>query len=338
MLFKSAYLQLTLWYVAIIMAISLVFSGWVYQEATKELRTGLERQGVVFREPVFGLVPTVERLQAIREDQLAQARGRIFNNLVYLNVFVLGAGGAASYWLAKRTMRPIKAALESQKRFTADASHELRTPLAVMRAEIEVSLRDKGLKLHEAKDLLASNLEEVQKLEILSTALLRLAQYQENGSALTMRQIELQPLLEKTTRKAKKLAAKRSIALVARFDPVSVRADSTSLQELVMILLDNAIKYSPDGSEISIRTVVDSEHADIVVRDNGLGIEPDAMPYVFDRFYRADSSRQKARAGGFGLGLSIAKAIAEAHSGVITVASKPGRGSTFTLRLPLDHK
>ncbi|HSE61798.1 MAG TPA: histidine kinase dimerization/phospho-acceptor domain-containing protein, partial [Candidatus Saccharimonadales bacterium] len=167
----TPYLRLTIWYVAILMALSLAFSVWVYNETMMELKAGFNGPVAQRLQDKYGPLPYEVWLQVINQ-QYHDSQQRLIGQLIFLNVGVLLVGAGASYWLAKRTMRPIEDALEAQNRFTADASHELRTPLAAMKTEIEVSLRDPNLTKEEMRELLQSNLEEIDRLSELATGLL----------------------------------------------------------------------------------------------------------------------------------------------------------------------
>ena len=171
-LFKSATLKLTIWYLAILMAISLAFSTLVYQLTIGEITTRLEtlQHSLLDESPTRMrlLQPMLSPVTAddLRKAELESASKQVFYALVRVNALVLVAGGIASYLMAIRSLRPIRRAHEAQSRFTSDASHELRTPLAAMKTELEVNLRDTSLSLPEARELLESNLEEVNKLKI----------------------------------------------------------------------------------------------------------------------------------------------------------------------------
>jgi signal transduction histidine kinase len=236
--------------------------------------------------------------------------------------------------LARLTLKPIEEAMETQNRFTADASHELRTPLTAMRTEIEVALRDRELGLNESKKLFESNLEEIGKLESLSSALLKLAK---NGDTkLALEKVNLAEIITEAYEKVEREAEKKSIMIdfdANKYGDLEINGDRLSLTELFVILLDNAIKYSSEKSKISINIEKDHDKTIIRVKDHGVGINHSDLPYIFNRFYRADSSRSKEKVSGYGLGLSIAKQIVELHSGNITVVSKPGKGTEFTVKI-----
>ncbi len=325
-IFDAAYLKLTGWYVLIIMAISLLFSVWVYNQARHELQFGFNK--IVHFGPLEELRGVTYR-DAI-EDQLEASRRRLIVRLVSFNLIVLAAGAAASYWLARRTMQPIEEAVEAQHRFTADASHELRTPLAAMKAEIEVGLRDKNITKQEAVELLQSNLEEVDRMGGLAEGLLALTQTDNNP---VLAPVSLEEVASKVAKRLEPLAQAKKITIKRQLQPVIVSAEELAVDKIISILLDNAIKYSPKNTEVTVRTYQKDGHGYLEVKDQGIGIKATELPHIFDRFYRADTSRTKQQVPGHGLGLSIAQKLAENLNGQITATSAPSKGSRFTLRV-----
>lgn len=333
-LFRSASLRLTLWYLAIIMALSLLFSVVLYQVSTKEFQRELSRLSSMQNSPLF--VPRgFAQFQNQRLEQIAESKRRIYMNLIYFNFIILVGGGAVSYFLAKRTLEPIEQALEAQNRFTADASHELRTPLTAMKTELEVALRDKNLTFEESKALHKSNLEEVEKLEDLANSLLALAQSQNGVNSEVFETSDIQEVIHDAVRKIEPMAKTKAITIQTDLQKTMLEGDKRSLTELVTILLDNAVKYSPEKTTVTISNTIESKKSVIVVTDQGIGIRSVELPHIFDRFYRADQSRSKQNTNGYGLGLSIAKKIVDTHKGAITVESTSGKGTTFTVTLPI---
>lgn len=326
-LFDAAYLRLTAWYVAIIMSISLLFSVWVYNQARNELQFGLDR--IVHIGPIRNIEPGT--FSALIDERLDASRRRLILRLVSLNAVVLAVGAGASYWLARRTMQPIEEAMESQHRFTADASHELRTPLAAMKAEIEVGLRDKRLTKEEAIELLQSNLEEIDRLGNLAEGLLALTQ---DAGPFEPVPVALDDVASKVIKRMRPLAETKKITLQAELNPAVAAGSETAIDKIAGILIDNAIKYSPSNTTITVRTHRRDGYGYLEVADQGIGIKATELPHIFDRFYRADISRSKQHVPGHGLGLSIAQKLAEQMDGTITAASRLDRGSTFTLQLP----
>ena len=329
-MFHNASIRLTIWYTAIIMAICLAFSAWVYHEAMQEVGASLSGPLVVRFQDKFGPVTRLELQHAI-DSQYNDSRGRIIGNLLMLNFAVLAAGAAGSYFLARRTMRPIEDALIAQNRFTADASHELRTPLAAMKTEIEVYLRDPKVTTDDLRELLGSNLEEIDRMSGLAEGLLTLARSDE---PVHLGAVQAADVVQEACVRMQPLAKAKKIRIKTDVTPVKLMAESSGLASIVGILLDNAIKYSPEKSEITVAVTRQDGHGLITVTDQGPGIAPADLPHIFERFYRSDTSRTKNAAHGHGLGLSIAKKLATHLRSTITVRSEQGKGTTFTLRVP----
>ena len=222
-------------------------------------------------------------------------------------------------------------------RFTADASHELRTPLAVMRTTAEVALRAPDRNDGEARAALELIVAEVERTSHLTENLLLLAKADSGAAALQRHSVDLAAALGEACAQAEILARVKGLALAAELPDerrAYVAGDAHALRRLFLILLDNAVKYTPAGGRIDVAL---RQHGDSVVgevRDSGIGISPQDLPHVFDRFYRADRARSREH-GGTGLGLAIARWIAETHGGTITVVSELERGSRFEVRLPL---
>jgi heavy metal sensor kinase len=223
---------------------------------------------------------------------------------------------------------------ESMRRFVADASHELRTPLAVIRGEADVALtRERGA--GEYRESLAVILDESRRLSRLVDDLLNLARADSGHVPLVVREFYFNDLLAECCRSAQPAAAARGIELecLAPAD-APFRGDEDLLRRLVMNLLDNAIRYTPRGGRVSASLEPSPEYNKVSIFDTGTGIPPEDAARVFERFYRADQARSRED-GGFGLGLSIVKWIAEAHRGTVELSSRPGAGSVFTVTLPL---
>lgn len=329
---RSATFRLTLSYLAILMALSILFSLVLYHSSSAELRNGLHQQLKYYRqEQVFSFDPN---LQTIQDQEYTDAEHRLQLQLSLVNLIILVAGGGASYWLARRNLRPIEAAFEAQSRFTGDASHELRTPLTAMKTEIEVALRDKSLPAADAREVLTSNLEEIAKLEALSNGLLRLAHHDRDDRS-AFEPTSLARVAAAAIERLNGSIKHHPVTVFNEVEPFLVMGDREHLVELMTVLLDNAIKYSPAKGEIVLATRIRGGVVLLDVRDQGPGIAAQDLPHIFDRFYRADASRSKDKVKGYGLGLSIARKIAELHRGSIEVSSRDGHGSTFTVKLPL---
>jgi heavy metal sensor kinase len=226
-------------------------------------------------------------------------------------------------------------AFKEQQRFIADASHELRTPLAVLRGETEVAL-GKTRTTEEYEQSLSLIQDEAERLSRIVEDLFILARQPVNTrTALNQERVSLNDAVRECARAAQVLAFRKGVRLKLENDSPSIalNGDEDLIKRMILNLLDNAVKYTPAGGEISLALVRQNGNAEIVVRDTGIGIPADAQPRVFDRFYRVDKARARSM-GGAGLGLSIAQWIVEVHGGAINVASEPGHGSTFTVMLP----
>ncbi len=220
------------------------------------------------------------------------------------------------------------------KRFVADASHELRTPLAVIQGEAGVSLSH-DRPAAEYKQSLAIILDECRRLSRLVDDLLNLARADAGRVRLQVAEFYFNDLLAECCRSLEALAAARRIMIECLpSQDVAFRGDQALLRRLVVNLLDNAIRYTPAGGRITASLEARGPQLQIRIADTGIGISPEAAPHIFERFYRADKARSRAE-GGFGLGLSIVKWIAESHHGAVAVSSRPEEGSTFTVTLPL---
>lgn len=226
--------------------------------------------------------------------------------------------------------RQLEQALESQRRFVADASHELRTPLTTVRGNVELLRRQPPLDSQERAEVLADTTEEVDRLIRLVTQLLILAR-SDAGQTVQCEPLALTPLLEDVHRQARLLAHGRAIAV--RLDgEIAVRGNRDALKQVLLILFDNALVHTPADAAVEVVARAADGQATISVRDTGPGIAPDALPHIFERFYRG----QAARSGvGAGLGLAIARELIEAQGGTIAVESQPGQGAVFTITLPL---
>jgi signal transduction histidine kinase len=221
------------------------------------------------------------------------------------------------------------------RRFTADASHELKTPLTVLRANIEHAM-SAGPRSTEGLVALEEALQETARMADLVESLLTLARADEGRFDLHREPVPLVPMVHDVAETAQILGEAAGIRVtVAPLEPATVLGDPLRLRQLFLNLVTNAVKYTGKGGKIKISAVRRGDLAEFAVTDTGIGIAGADLPYVFDRFWRADRARSRAsERAGMGLGLSISQWIAHAHGGSITVASRLGRGSTFTVTLP----
>lgn len=332
-MFRSALFKLTAAYVGIVMSISIVFSVVLYNLAVSELQLGFRNQHQRWYSEYqpFGL-----RQPGSPSGELAERSQNIYRQLIYFNALVFVLTAAASYSLARRTLKPIEAAHEQQKRFTADVSHELRTPLTSIKMETEVALLDKKAPTRELRATLESNLEETVRMESLINNLLQLASLEANQLRTEFSRMNIREVVESALVVICKYADMKHLDVQSKLKDAYVIGDRSSLIQLLVILLENAIKYSPEQGTISISLGKNTQFISVTIEDSGIGISPEALPHVFDRFYRADNARTSDQStDGFGLGLSLAKLIADLHNGEIILSSKAGKGTRATVRLPV---
>jgi len=219
------------------------------------------------------------------------------------------------------------------RQFSADASHELQTPLTILKGEMEVALRSQRSS-EEYQRVLKSGLEEIDRINHLVEGLLLLARADAGVLRMDLRPVELKELLQEIYEQMNVVADNRSISFhPSSLETVSVRGDREHLRRLLLNLVDNAIKYTPAGGSVALSLQSDEEWASVRISDTGIGLSKDEQERIFTRFHRATEARSQ-REGGVGLGLCIARSIAEAHGGRIQVESTPGQGSTFTVLLP----
>ncbi len=227
----------------------------------------------------------------------------------------------------------VHSGVAAQQRLVADTSHELRTPLAVMRAEIDVSLRADELP-PSAREVLESNREEVDRMIAAVEDLMTLARSDEQRLRLSPAPVELQSLASSAVERLAPHAGRRGVSLIAEGPPTTVRADSAVLAQVLRNLIDNAVKFGPEGGRVTVRTWRTPTEGGVTVEDEGPGIPEQLRERVFERFFRVDSSRDRA-SGGSGLGLAIVRELVLAQGGRIEVLSREPSGSAFTVALPL---
>jgi heavy metal sensor kinase len=225
-------------------------------------------------------------------------------------------------------------ALEAQIRFSADASHELRTPIAVIMAQTQAALR-RDRSTEEYKIILDACLRAGQRMKALADSLLELTRVSGNGSVLNKSLTNLNQVISSAVEEAANLSTKHPVSFQPLEKPLSVQVDPDRIHQVLVNLISNAVKHNPDGCAIRISQNETDEWAVIEVTDEGIGIPADALPHIFERFFRVDQSRSRD-SGGSGLGLSIVKSIIETHDGTIEATSTLEQGTTFTIKLPID--
>jgi len=334
-MFNSARLKLTGWYLLIIMIISLSFSAVIYAVSAREIDRLNRIQHLRLERRLEGVPAGSSIFTLIEPSLIEETKNRLLGQLILINGVILITAGVTGYFLAGQTLQPIQEMVDEQTRFVSDASHELRTPLTALKTTLEVTLRDKKLNLKMAKNVLRESLEETNKLQVLSDSLLTLSRVQSANDQLKMEEVSLKEISREAVARISPLALKKKINLDNRVEDFKMRGDREKLIELLVILLDNAVKYSPTKTKVEITSGLKNQQVWLAVKDQGVGIAPEDLPRIFNRFYRADTARSHSSVGGFGLGLSIAQKIVELHHGVITAESQLHQGSVFTVSFPL---
>lgn len=334
-MFGKARYRLTAWYLLIIMMISLIFSAIIYKVLSSEVDRYSTVQMVRIERRLEGTLPLpgsqVRQIQVVDPDLVSETKQRILFMLFYIDCGIVILAGGLSYFLAGKTLQPIKGMVDEQNRFVSDASHELRTPLTALKSSMEVFLRDKKPTLKEAKELIKENVDDVDKLKELSDDLLALATFEQTNKTIFKR-TKLAEVAKEAGKKVQALAKAKKIKMSIKTDKSEMLGDKNKLVQLLVIILDNAIKYSEDKSTVELSIKKTDGHAMINITDHGKGISKKDLPHIFDRFYRAEGARSK---DGYGLGLSIAKKITDEHKGVIWAKSQTSKGTIFTIKLPL---
>jgi len=344
LLFTSARIKLTFWYFVMITLLTgsittlfYVQTGRVLEHEYDRIERRLQREGV--GQPILdGFqqldTPVMPGLRRLLPGDIVLAREKILWQLILINFGIVGVFTSIGYWWAGRTLAPIQIAHEMQQRFIGDAAHELKTPITAMRTALEVSLMDSTLNQSNQK-VLSENLTDVKALETLIQNLLQLTKLRERPEKLVP--VNLTAALTQAVRLVKSLAQQKKIQFkISEIDPdIKVMAQAEALVEVLIILLDNAIKYSSPGGQVDCVVSPQKQAVTIQITDYGIGMNQDQMTHIFERFYRADLARTKQNTPGFGLGLAIAKELIQLQKGQISVTSKPNQGSSFKLKLAL---
>lgn len=319
-IFDKATVKLTAIYTVVIMVVSILFSVCLGVVTVGELKHPYEAPSI------FKELRVDEDFTKAYRVRTKDAESKVWASLVLINVNMLIIAVALSYLLARWTLKPIERAMDDETRFVSDASHELRTPLATMRMENEILLRDRDAKKDDYREQLQSNLEEIDKLRQLTDTLLKLS----GSNKLEPGVVDASDAVATAIDRISRAAEAKDIAIDNRVGHFTLMTNEDALAEIIYIYLDNAVKYSPDHSTVEIYS---SDNRSISVRDHGSGIAAKDLPNIFNRFYRADESRNSE---GFGLGLSLASRMAEQLGGRALAANNSGKsapGTTFTIRL-----
>lgn len=332
-MFDRARFKLTAWYLLIIMSVSFFFSTVIYRGLIAEVDRISQVERFQVQSGPFEY--KVYRPAYLDQEIVDEIKKRIAMTLFAINGIILVFSGGLGYILAGKTLEPIAEMIDEQNRFISDASHELRTPLTSLKTAIEVGMRDRRMDLKSAKSLIADNLSEINKLQSLSEGLLQLTQYKNGSNNIKFERLSLKRIVSEAVKKMSVIAREKNIEIVNIVKDFKVEGNEYSLIDLLVILLDNAVKYSSQDSQIVIDATKSKKTVTLKISDQGIGIAKKDLPHVFDRFYRAESARSRKGSGGYGLGLSIAKKIVDTHGGTIEIDSELKKGTTVNISLPV---
>ena len=321
--------RLALSYLTVIMTLSVLFSGIIYAVTSSQLNRSLPPDDHVKQtseiEDQFN-----HRLE--RRDN--KTREMVIMSLVVLNGVMLVFGYWLSLLLARRTLMPIEQSIEQQAQFVSNASHELRTPLAVLLLSNEIAMRKRVLTDEKARQVLSRNVEEIKKLANLSNSLLDLAKSENalNDPEL----IDVSEIIKEVIGQYSRVAKAKQVKIFHNIpDGQKVTLQVNAVRQILSILMDNAIKYAPQKvGEVKIWARLNKNSVEFIVKDNGPGISSNDQKHIFERFYRANAARTRTDASGYGLGLAIAKTLADRCGYTIHIKSKPSAGAEFILAIP----
>ena len=321
--------RLALSYLTVIMTLSVLFSGIIYAVTSSQLNRSLPPDDHVKQtseiEDQFN-----HRLE--RRDN--KTREMVIMSLVVLNGVMLVFGYWLSLLLARRTLMPIEQSIEQQAQFVSNASHELRTPLAALLLSNEIAMRKRVLTDEKARQVLSRNVEEIKKLANLSNSLLDLAKSENalNDPEL----IDISEIIKEVIGQYSRVAKAKQVKIFHNIpDGQKVTLQVNAVRQILSILMDNAIKYAPQKvGEVKIWARLNKNSVEFIVKDNGSGISSNDQKHIFERFYRANAARTRTDASGYGLGLAIAKTLADRCGYTIHIKSNPSAGAEFTLIVP----
>ncbi len=332
-MFEQARLKLTIWYVVVIMLVSGFFSSLVYWAGVRELsRYGLrwERQ-MMHRERLWQkmmgeeMMEGWDRVVEWKEKELNEAKKSLIIALIELNGVILVLAMVSGWFLAGKTLAPIKKSMEEQKLFAASAAHELKTPLTVMKANLEVALEDKKID-DKVKQILKENLEEVDRLISLSQGLLSLSYPQ---TAKEREEVNVNQVVKEITKRFQGQAKQKDIDLkIQERTKVEIYGNKKQVEKMLEAVIDNAIKYSHKGGKVVIQVDKEGKFGVIRIKDWGVGIKREDINKVKKPFYQVTSTNN-----GFGLGLAIVDKIVKDHGGKWSIQSEEGEGAEVEIKL-----
>lgn len=316
--FEHARIKLTVYYIGVMILIMSIFSFALI--------------GVI-QKNISDSVDDMTGDSHMRHEILVKTRDEVEGIIFTIDGLLLVLIGGMSYFLAGRTLKPIKKTFEMQKRFTADASHDLRTPLTIMKTEMEVALQSKPENIEKYKEVLISGLEEIETMSSLVEDLLVLARSEGTQHREEQIVIEYSTYLSSLVERTKVQAKTKNIEITFQGVPASIFVNEANFMRAVQNVLNNAVHHTLPHGEITITMSKKGKSSILVISDTGVGIEKGDLPHIFDRFYKASHSRNDET--GSGLGLSIAKEFIERYKGTIAVTSELNKGTVVTVTMPL---
>lgn len=332
-MYKNARIRLTVSYLLIVAFISILLSSIIYLTINQVTLESLKKEEKRIERNIIknSQIPSPVSIK-FSDEAITEVKNRNLSNLVLFNLLILGITGFAGYWVAGQTLKPIEENEIKQKQFISNAAHELKTPITASITSMEVTLRDPNLNLEESKKILKSVIEDLKSLNILVLSLLRFQKTQEIQDKKEIS--DLEKILDKVIITFKPIILQKKLIFNKNLEIKQILVFPNLFKELLLVLIDNAIKFSKSYGEINISSKLVEENIEIDIYDQGLGIPSEKISFIFDRFYKADSSRNKESDNGFGLGLSIAKEIVEKHKGIIECYSEEGKFTLFKIKIP----
>lgn len=280
---------------------------------------------------LIGYVRVSQRLDELQETVLQLDVG-----LAVGVVIAIVLSGTGSVWLSQQAMQPIVASFERLRQFTADASHELRSPLMAISSNVEVALKYAEGMRSEDREVMGAIASATEQMTRLTEDLLLLART-DRAAPMALAPVNLSELLHQLVQLYQPQAQSQQMTLEAIIEPnLILQGDEWGLKRTFTNLLQNALRYTPTGGQVKLEARRLAQQVQVTVTDTGIGIAPEHLERIFERFWRADQSRRYDQEGA-GLGLAIVQAIVHSHRGSIKVNSQPGEGSCFTVKLPLHH-
>lgn len=328
--FSKAVIKLTFFYTLGVTFLLVIFSTIVYGLFVRTIHEPRHDEHFEIREiSDDSFVIEVKQQREALQEELQE---NLLNTLITADIFLFILTVFVSYILSKKTLLPLERAYKKQEEFISNAAHELRTPLAVMKAGTELTL-SKDRNENEYKKFLGESLEEINRLILMANDLLSLAR---NNNVDHKNMFSLSDCLHEQVASISTYAKTKGISLVSNIEQdSSIMGNQQEIARMVMNLLKNAIDYNKENGSVTLLLVKKDKKAEISLSDTGIGISQKDLPHIFERFYKVEECRTQCVDSGSGLGLSLVWEIIKKHNGTIKVESELGKGTTFSIKLPL---